>query len=290
MQPRQVAEGVYAVITPTRELPNPDNKGWNANSAFVVTSDGVLVFDTGSSEVIGEALRQAIARVTDQPVRWIVVSHGHGDHWLGNGAFAASTPEIIATSEVAARIRVEGPTWMQNFNRMTEGATGDSVIVPPTVTIDGRTRRTLGDTEAVFIPSGGAHFPGDLMVWLPQRKVLLTGDVLYSDRMPSTFDADVRRWIAQLEELQALALEPTVVVPGHGDVSDMAGVRRLRALLRAFWDAVRAGYDAGQQGFEMLPEVQRALAEYRPYYPSLDEKLQRDIGHVYLQVEAAALQ
>ena len=132
MEPQPVAEGVYAVITPTRELPNPENKGWNSNSAFVITDDGVLVFDTGSSETIGEALRGAIARVTDQPVRWVVVSHGHGDHWLGNAAFAGADVEIITTPEVAERMRTEAQTWIDTFQRMTEGATGDSRIVAPT--------------------------------------------------------------------------------------------------------------------------------------------------------------
>ncbi len=288
MQPQRVADGVYAVITPTRDLPNPDNKGWNSNSAFVVTDNGVLVFDTGSSEVIGQALRRAIARTTDQPVRWVVDSHGHGDHWLGNAAFPDA--EIIATIQVADRIRAEGEDWVRNFNNMTEGATGESTIVPPTSTVDQRTSRTLGGTEVMFIPSGNSHSPGDLMVWLPKRGVLLTGDVLYSDRMPSTFDADVRRWIAQLDEFQALEPAPTVVVPGHGEVSDLSGVRRLRALLSDFWQAVRSGYEAGKQGFEMVPDVQQALAEYREAYPGLDEKVQRDIGRVYLQVEAAAFE
>ena len=290
MEARQIADGVFAVITPTRELPNPENKGWNSNSAFLVTDEGVLLFDTGSSEVIGEALRQAVARVTDRPVRWVVVSHGHGDHWLGNAAFDGGEVEIIATPEVAERMRTESATWIETFNRMTDGATGESAVVPATTLVEGRTTRTLGGTEVVLIPSGGAHSPGDLLVWLPGRAVLFAGDVIYSDRMPSTFDADVRRWIAQLEELQALTPPPAVVVPGHGDLTDMRGVRRLHALLSDLWQAVRVGYDAGKQGFEMVPDVQRALGEYRAHYPGLDEKVQRDIGHVYLQVEAAAFE
>lgn len=284
MEPREVADGVYAVLTPTRELPNPQNKGWNSNSAFVVTGAGVLVFDTGSSQTIGRALRRAIAEVTDQPVRWVVISHAHGDHWLGTAAFPGA--EIIATPEVAARIQSDGEGWVRTFQRMTEGATGDSAIVAPTTTVDEPTTRSFGSTVAALIPSGGAHSPGDLMVWLPQQRVLLAGDVVYADRMPSTFDADVRRWIEQLEHLQGL--QPEVVVPGHGELTDAAGLERLRALLTDLWQAVQAGYEAGKQGYEMVPEVQRALAEYRPHYPGLDEKVQRDIGHVYLQVEAAA--
>lgn len=290
MQPQRVAEGVYAVVTPTRELPNPHNKGWNSNSAFVVTDAGVLVYDTGSSAAIGQALRRAIARVTDRPVRWVVASHAHGDHWLGNAAFAGPQVEIIASSEVAARIRADGARWVADFARMTEGATGESRVVPPTTTIDTRTARALGGTRVVFIPSGGAHSPGDLLVWLPERGVLLAGDVVYSDRMPSTFDGDVHRWIALLEELQRLEPAPAVVVAGHGQVTDLQGVRRLHDLLADLWQAVHAGYEQGLAGYEMLPQVREALAAYRPHYPGLDEKLRRDIGRVYLQVEAAAFE
>ena len=290
MSPHQVAEGVYAVVTPTRELPNPDNKGWNSNSAFVVTGDGVLVFDTGSSEVIGQALRRTIREVTDQPVRWVVVSHGHGDHWLGNAAFAAPGVEIIASPQVAEHMRTDGERWVGEFDRMTQGATGTSRIVPASTIVDARTRQVLGDTEVVILPSGGAHSPGDLLVWLPERRVLLAGDVIYSERMPSTFAADLRQWIAVLEDIQAFEPTPDVVVAGHGGVTDMAGVRRLHSLLSDLWTAVQTGYDSGKADFEMVPDVRRALAEYRDDYPGLDEKLQRDIGHVYLQVEAAAFE
>lgn len=290
MQTSTLADNVYAVITPSRALPNAENKGWNSNSAFVVTGDGVLVFDTGSSTAIGHALRQAIAKVTDQPVRWIVASHAHGDHWLGNGAFVDEGVEIIATPQAAERIRAEGDEWVKRFQRMTDGATGDSTVVPPTTVIHERTQRTLGGVDVEFIPSGGAHSPGDLMVWLPEPQVLLAGDVVYSDRMPSTFDAKVRRWIDQLGELQDVGGELAVVVPGHGDVTDMSGVRRLQSLLNDLWDAVEKGYEAGRQSYEMLPEVSSALEVYRADYPGLEEKLKRDIGHVYLQVEAASFQ
>lgn len=284
MAPQRVGEGVYAVVTPTRELPNPENKGWNSNSAFVVTGEGVLVFDTGSSEVIGTALRRAIAAVTDQPVKWVVNSHAHGDHWLGNAAFPEA--EIIASPEVTARMQQDGARWVGEFKRMTAGATGEPRLVPATTRIASRTVRTLGDTKVVIFPSGGAHSPGDLLVWLPGQQVLFAGDVLYSDRMPSTFDSDLRQWVRLLESIEEL--QPLAVVAGHGEVTDLQGVRRLRHLLSDFWQAVEEGYEAGLAGYEMVPAVSAALAEYRADYPGLDEKVRRDISHVYLQVEAAA--
>lgn len=285
MEAQPIAAGVYAVITPARDLPNPENRGWNSNGAFVVTRDGVLVFDTGSSTPIGRALKQTIAAVTPLPVRWIINSHAHGDHWLGNAAFEDTVDRIYASETVTLAIKAEGQNWVETFKRMTEGATGDSETLTPNSIIDERTELTLGGRNMIVFPSGSSHSPGDLMLWLPEEQVLIAGDVVYSDRMPSTFQADVRQWIAMLDELEQM--QPKVVVPGHGNLTDVGGITRLRELLTAFWDAVEAGYDEGKSDYEMISEVTGALSAFEPYYPGLKEKVRRDISHVYLQVEAA---
>lgn len=286
MQAEQVMDGVYAVIPPTRELPNPQNRGWNSNSAFVVTDSGVLLFDSGSSTTIGESLKQLIAGITDQPVRWIVNSHAHGDHWLGNGAFADSVDKIFATETVNRTILADGKNWIELFNTMTDGATGDSQVLAPNTLVNERTELELGGLQVVLFPSGDSHSPGDLILWLPEKRVLISGDVVYSDRMPSTNNASVRQWISMLQELEQL--QPVSVIPGHGKVTDSAGINRLRGLLEDLWAAVEAGYQAGKTDYEMLPQVTAALAGYRADYPGLDEKLKRDISHVYLQVESAS--
>jgi len=288
MQAQKVAENVYAIITPTRDFPSPDNGGWNSNSAFVVTRDGVLLFDTGSSTAIGRALRQTIASVTDKPVRWIINSHEHGDHWLGNAAFSDVRPAIYASQAVAELIRHGGSRWVGMFNEMTAGLTGDSAVVTPDQTIDAATDLDLGGMRMQMMLSGGSHSPGDLMLWLPDSRVLIAGDVVYSDRMPSTGAGKLKQWIETLEDL--LALGPEVVVPGHGVITNAAGLERLHGLLTALWQAVEDGIDAGRSDYEMYPDVVEALAEYKSDFPGLEEKLRRDLSHVFLQVEAAAFQ
>ena len=178
MQVRKVVDNVYAVITPARDFPSKENKGWNSNSGFVVTDEGVLVIDTGSSELIGTVLRKAIATVTDKPVRWVVNTHGHGDHWLGNKVFADEGAEIMASDEVAARIEEEPGYWIDLFNKMTGGITGNSTPVAPGTIIEGRTTRQFGNVTVEFIPSRDSHSPGDTLVWLPEQKVLVAGDVV----------------------------------------------------------------------------------------------------------------
>jgi glyoxylase-like metal-dependent hydrolase (beta-lactamase superfamily II) len=286
MKAEKVAENVYAILTPSRKFPNPQNKGWNSNSAFIVTNSGVLLFDTGSGTKIGEALKQTIASVTDKPVRWIVNSHGHGDHWLGNAAFSKTVEKIYASKEVTNHIKTEGRTWVERFNHMTEGATGQSDIVEPNVMVSQRIEQELGDTRFILFPSGNSHSKGDILVWMPENKVLLSGDVMYIDRMPSTFASDLAQWIKLLGELEKM--NPKVVVPGHGKVGDTKDITQLRGLFTTFWNAVEAGMDDGKADFEMLPDVKKALSSYRKSYPGMDEKLKRDISHVFLQVEAAA--
>ena len=288
MRAEAVADNVYAIITPTRELPNAGNGGWNSNSAFVVTDAGVLLFDSGSSAGIGEAIKNTIATVTRQPVRWIVNSHAHGDHWLGNAAFADSVEGIFATAEVIDAIERDGAGWVGRFDRMTGGVTGDSVILAPDRSVDRETELSLGGETVVFMLSGGSHSPGDLMLWLPRVKVLVSGDVVYSDRMPSTNAGDLRQWIGMLDRLQQL--QPRVVIPGHGAVTDISGLDRLHSLLSQLWAAVEEGVDEGLSDFEMLPRVSESLAPFRSHYPGLDEKLRRDLSHVFLQVEAAAFE
>ena len=288
MRAQLVADNVYAIITPTRALPSADNGGWNSNSAFVVTDAGVLLFDSGSSTGIGLAIRDTITDVTAQPVRWIVNSHAHGDHWLGNAAFADSVEQIFASSDVLAAIEADGSGWVGRFDVMTGGITGQSEILLPNRTVDEPTELMLGDVPFRLVLADGSHSPGDLMLWLPLQEILITGDVVYSDRMPSTNAGNLKNWIQTLERLQHL--QPKVVVPGHGDVTDIAGIERLHALLSELWIAVEAGVEEGLSDYEMLPQVSAALASFRPYYPGLEDKLRRDLSHVFLQVEAAAFE
>ena len=288
MKATAVADAVYAILTPARDIPNPENRGWNSNSAFVVTKTGVLVVDTGSSAEIGNALKQTIRQVTDKPVKWIVNSHAHGDHWLGNIAFKESNPVIYATSTVNDLTKSEGATWVENFKRLSEGATGDTPLLLPNKIIDERTELLLDETKIVLFPSGDSHSPGDLITWLPEQRILISGDVVYSDRMPTTSASNLSQWIMMLDELQQL--DPVAVIPGHGDVTDVEGLRRLHALLSGIRKEVQKGYEAGLSDYEMLPAVVESLQQYEEYYPGFKDKLGSDISHVYLQIEAAEFQ
>jgi len=286
MQVEPLADGVYAIVSPARGFPDPQNLGWNSNTAFVVTGDGVLMFDTGSSEGIGEALRDQIRSVTDQPVRWVINSHVHGDHWLGNSAFMADEPEQIIASDITiALMREQGEEWLSRFYNMTDGAIGNFELVPARDAVTEPGSYQFADTQAYILRSERAHAPGDIALWLPEQRVLLASDVVYTERGPATFDSNVQGWIAMLEEM--LALEPEVVLPGHGPVGGIEAVRNMRDYFQTLWDIVEEGYNAGMVDHEIAEQAREQMADFEAIYPGMSEGLGESVSHIYLQVEAA---
>lgn len=284
MKAEKVNGRVYAIVAPSREFPNATNKGWASNSVFIVTKDGVLVFDTGVSETIGTALKGVIARTVNKPVRWVVNSHGHGDHWLGNSAFAGA--EIISSSQVRTHVTQEGPSWLERFANMTGGVTGKSKIVAPNRVVDSRGGMQFGEVRGEVLFSSGGHSASDLVLWLPEDQMLLAGDIVYSDSIPEAFDANIPGWIAFLKELEQL--KPKVVVPGHGRVTDSSAITRQREYFEKIWAIVKAGYEKGMQDHEILPEARKKLAGYKKHYANFDDRIGRAVSDFYQQVEANA--
>jgi glyoxylase-like metal-dependent hydrolase (beta-lactamase superfamily II) len=286
MKAEKVADGVYSIISPAKSFPDAENLGWNSNSAFVETSEGILVFDTGSSETIGKALIKTIRTVSDKPIKWVINSHSHGDHWLGNGAFAAEKPAQMIASDVAiGKMEEMGYEWVDRFNTMTEGATGKFEPVAAKDAVVKAVERSFGGVKVQILFSGNSHSPGDIVFWLPQKGVLLTGDTLYTKRPPATFDAQVKQWAVFLKEMEEL--KPKAVIPGHGPVSDVSGLSNLRDYFTTLWDLVAEGYDEGLPDYEIAPGIKEKMKRFEAIYPGLYERLGESISHVYLQVEAA---
>lgn len=286
MTAEEVAPNVYAVVSSSKGFPNEENRGWNSNMAFVVTDDGVLVFDTGTSDAIGESLKATIREVTDEPIRWVVNSHSHGDHWLGNAAVAGDDTTILASEETRGIIEDDGQSWVDRVAQMTDGTAGETTVLPPNETVTENETRELGGVTVEFRLLGTAHSPGDMALWLPEQEVLMAADVAYGNAAPATMDADVRHWMATLEELEAL--DPAVVIPGHGELGDARVLADLRGYLDTFWSAVETGFDRGQQDFQMRDDVEEALADYAERYPNFDDRVGESLSHIYLQVEQAA--
>lgn len=239
-QAEQVAPGVW-MVQGASALGSSANRNFISNAAFVVTDDRVVVLDALGSPALAEELIAEIRRVTPLPIRHVIVSHYHADHIYGLQVFKALGAEVIAheaakaylTSDTA-RLRLEASReelfpWIDETTR----------LVPADRWLKDDTVLTLGGTQFRIVHAGPAHTPEDVVVYLPQRKVLLAGDIVFRARIPFVGQADSGAWVKALDRL--LAFDTQVIVPGHGPVSDnAANAREDLALTRDYLVFLRA--------------------------------------------------
>ncbi|HEV2369999.1 MAG TPA: MBL fold metallo-hydrolase, partial [Acidimicrobiales bacterium] len=202
----EVADGVYAYV-------QPDGSWWINNTGFVVGDDGVCAVDASSTERRTRLFRDAIAAVTDAPVRTLVNTHHHGDHTNGNCLFTgAQIVGHVRCAENMADQRIGGLDAV--FDAVEWG---ELAVTPPDVTLEERLELAVGDRAVEIIYAGSpAHTTGDVVVWLPGSRVVFAGDLVFNGGTPFVLMGSVA---GSLEALQVLRrLQPDVVVPGHGPV------------------------------------------------------------------------
>lgn len=274
-----IAKNVYSIEAPSYGLPTAKNKGWNSNSHFIVTNNGVLVFDTGSSEAIGKGILKTISSITKQPVRWVVNSHSHADHWLGNAGF--SNVEIIASTKAISVMKKYGKEDIAAFSRMTKGATSPTHAQYPSYTLKHPEKRTLGGVEFEFIFSNDAHSSGDILVWLPKQKIIIGGDVLNSEWMPIiTPGANVPNLINTLYSV--VKLNPKIVLTGHGKATTIQSVIRDADLLESLWKIVNKGQKSGKNIDDILLHASSKLdAKFRLLYNNYDDHIKYQVKAMY---------
>lgn len=232
----RVADGVYAHIG-DKGPRTPANEGLNANVGLVVTPAGAVVIDSGATFQSARQIHEAVKRVTAQPLRWVVNTGGQDHRWLGNGYFAGQGAEILAHANARADMTNRGNDHLLGL-KATLGARADGTVPTlPTRWLAGNDERLeLGGTVFEFKHRGGAHTPGDLMVWLPQKNVLFSGDVVYVERLPGVIAvSSTRRWLETFAVIEQLA--PARIVPGHGSVTTLAAAK---ADTQAYLLALRA--------------------------------------------------
>ncbi len=201
-----VADGVHAYLQP--------DGGWYLNNAVLITGpEAAVTIDTTATEARSRAYLAAIAGLTDRPVRTLVATHHHGDHTHGNHLFTDAT--II--SHTYCRERVVRADYHAVLALFTGPEWGDIHPVAPTVTF--RDRLTLWSGERrieLRHPGRAAHTAGDVYAWLPDDRVLVSGDLIFNGGTPLLAEGSPAGLARTLEELGEL--DPVTVVPGHGEL------------------------------------------------------------------------
>jgi glyoxylase-like metal-dependent hydrolase (beta-lactamase superfamily II) len=219
-----VVDNVHALIGPLGQR-HLDNDGLNANFGFIVTPAGVILIDSGASKLGAQKLEAAIAKVTDKPVRWVINTGSQDHRWLGNDHFAGKGAQIIALKRTAATQADFGAQHMGVLKSFLGPRLDGTRPLPATTLLDGDEVTLEVGGETLVLRHTDAHFPGDAWVWLPQRNVMFTGDLVYVDRLLGVLPwSSVKKGHQAFQALEAL--NPKYIVPGHGGVCDLEKARR----------------------------------------------------------------
>ena len=223
-RPQEVITGVWSAIGATAP-PSYDNSGHNNNLSFVITDDGVLVVNGGDNYLLAQSLHQEIRRITSQPVRYLVLENAQGHAMLGASYWKDQGVTVIAHADAAEIIAQRGEQILQSMQRRNRDKAFNTRVVLPDSTFDDKLVLEMGSERIELVNLGPAHSPGDISVWLPQRRLIITGDLAFHQRLLPVFEhTDTAAWIETWKALQALGAE--YVIPGHGGPTDMAEVTR----------------------------------------------------------------
>jgi glyoxylase-like metal-dependent hydrolase (beta-lactamase superfamily II) len=197
-----------------------ENEGFMSNAGFVVTRDGVVVFDALASPPLAEKLVSLIRQITDQPIKRVIVSHYHADHFYGLQVFKALGAEIWAhrLAEGATRTEEAALRLAQRKEALFPWVDDDTQLLEADRFLEDEMDFELGGVEFALRHVGPAHSSEDLAMLVKQDGVLYAGDLVFRGRVPFVGDADSRAWIAALDKL--IAFDPKVLVPGHGASSN----------------------------------------------------------------------
>ena len=283
-----VVDNVYAIVGPITGR-TAENDALNNNLGFVVTDDGVVLIDSGASRLGAEQIDAAIDAVTDKPVTHVINTGSQDHRWLGNGYFTDQGAEIVALKRTVETQKEFADQHVARLEEVLGERFAGTEPMQAAEPIDAdRKALEIGGTTFELIWFDDAHFPGDIVVWLPEQETVFTGDMVYVDRMLGIHPwSDVLSWRQAFHEMETL--EAKHVVPGHGQVTDMA---QARAEAGDYLDFLVTEIRTAVDNFEGLQATVEQLSDAPPFkhLEHFDNWHRTNISRAYTQIEAAAMQ
>jgi glyoxylase-like metal-dependent hydrolase (beta-lactamase superfamily II)/rhodanese-related sulfurtransferase len=223
-KPVKVIGGVWSAIGATSPG-TYTNSGHNNNLSFVVGTDAVMVFNAGDNYLLAKALHGEIKKVTQLPVKYVVLENGQGHAMLGSNYWKEQGVPILAHAETAEEIELHGEEIIDRMRNRAGEKARFTELVNPDVVFEEKYTIELGSMTVELLNLGPSHSPGDILAWLPEQKLVISGDMAFHQRLLPIFDhTDTAAWIETWDKFAALGAE--IVIPGHGVPTDMGEVTK----------------------------------------------------------------
>ncbi len=276
---QQIAPGVF-FRTGVQEDASEANQDAIANIGFIVGREAVAVIDPGGSLQDGRRLRAAIRRVTDLPIRYVAMTHGHPDHVFGAGAFGHDSPQFVGHYRLPAMLAARGEYYRRRLeDTLGKGAAGP--IMMPTLLVHDRTEIDLGSRLVSLAAHPSAHTDCDLSARDRATDTLILGDLLFVDRVPS-LDGSLPGWIRELRLLRGQPAK--CAVPGHGPTS-VAWPAAAAPLERYLGKLLSETREALRKGVELETAVHTVAKSERGKWLLFDAYNGYNITQAYKELE-----
>lgn len=256
------------------------------NSGVVIGDNAVMVVDAQATPKAAQAVIEKVRSVTDKPIGYVVLSHYHAVRTLGASAYAAGH---VISSEATREMIVERgahdyKSELQRFPRLFQAADTIPGLTMPSVTFSERLTIWLGKLQVEIVQVGRGHTKGDTIVWLPEERILFSGDLVVSEVAPYAGDAHLKDWPATLQKLHGL--RPEALLPGRGEVlvgreAIAQGIAGTQAFLEELYAIVGAAAEAGET---LKQAYDKAVAKLQPRYGNwtlFDHSLPFSVARAY---------
>lgn len=279
--PQKVSDNVYSAIGET-DAPSYENSGHNNNLSFIVTSDGVVVVNASSSYLLAKALHDEIKKITKQPVKYVILENAQGHAMLGSNYWQEQGAKIVAQKDAAAVMKRYAKASIERMQARQKDKGKFTKATVPDIIFDDKYEINLGGTIIQALHLGPAHSPGDIVVWLPQQKLVISGDMAFHQRLlPVTEHTDTAAWI-NTWDTKFEPLGAKIVIPGHGTPTNMDEVRKYTRdyLIYVREQVAKILEEDGdlQQAYEM------DLSAYK-HLDTFDDLAKQNIGRIFRAME-----
>ncbi len=257
------------------------------NTGIVIGDDAVLVADTQATPAMAADVIRRIREVTDKPIKYVVLTHYHAVRVLGASAYQPQ--QVLASQDtwdlIVERGEADKASEIGRFPRLFRNVeTVPAGLTWPTMTFTGRMTLWLGKLEVQLLQLGRGHTKGDTVVWLPQERTLLSGDLVEFDATPYAGDAYFQDWPQTLDNIAAL--KPLALVPGRGpalkgEAQVASGLAATRDFIRDVWTNVKAGVAAGKDLNAVYKSTYAALKPKYGHWVIFDHCMPFDVTRCY---------
>ena len=220
--PKKVVDGVYSAIGATTQA-SYQNSGHNNNLSFIIGSKSVLVFNAGGNYLLAKALHQEIKKITDKPVKYVVLENAQGHAILGSNYWKEQGANIIAHQLVVDIIKNNKQQLLARNQHLLKDKFHGTKVILPDQTFKDKLVLDLGNLKIELLYLGASHSPESISLWLPSQALFISGDFAFNTRMLPIFrHTDTKNWLTVWQKL--LDLKPKIIIPGHGGVTDIKTV------------------------------------------------------------------